>query len=73
MPSTDLTSLLEFYRIPVPALDTHCILKDSAFEYNKALKERKVELPWQNEEKVEISRLIIKLCNLYLLKEIWVF
>ena len=54
MPSTDLTSLLEFYRIPVPALDTHCILKDSAFEYNKALEERKVELPWQNEEKVEI-------------------
>ena len=73
MPSTDLTSLLEFYRIPVPTLETHCILKDSAFEYNKALEERKVELPWQNEEKVEISRLIIKLCNLYLLKEIWVF
>ena len=70
MQSTDITSLLEFYRLAAPTLDTHFTLKESAFRCNKALQKSKVERPWQNEIKVEILKLIIMLCNSHLLKEL---
>lgn len=70
MQSTDITSLLEFYRLAAPTLDTHFTLKESAFRCNKALQKSKVEQPWQNEIKVEILKLIIMLCNSHPLKEL---
>ena len=70
MQSTDITSLLEFYRLAAPTLDTHFTLKESAFRCNKALQKSKVERPWQNEIKVEILKLIIMLCNSHPLKEL---
>ena len=73
MQSTNLTSILEFYRLTLPTLDNHYILKVSAFECDKALQESKVEQSQQNEKKVEILKLIIMLCNFYPLEEIEVF
>ena len=70
MQSTDITSLLEFYRLAAPTLDAHFTLKESAFRCNKALQKSKVERPWQNEIKVEILKLIIMLCNSHPLKEL---
>lgn len=51
MQSTSLTSILEFYRLTLPTLDNHCILKVSAFECKKALQESKEEQPQENEKK----------------------
>ena len=70
MQSTDITSLLEFYRLAALTLDTQFTLKESAFRCNKALQKSKVERPWQNEIKVEILKLIIMLCNSHPLKEL---
>ena len=70
MQRTDITSLLEFYRLAASTLDAHFTLKESAFRCNKALPKSKVEQPWQNEIKVEILKLIIMLCNSHPLKEL---
>ena len=70
MQSTNLTSILEFYRLTLPTLDNHCILKVSAFECKKAVKRNSHS---KVKKKVEILKLIIMLCNFYPLEEIEVF
>ena len=70
MQSTNLTSILEFYRLTLPTLDNHCILKVSAFECKKAAKRNSHS---KMKKKVEILKLIIMLCNFYPLEEIEVF
>ena len=70
----NLTSILEFYRLTLPTLDNHCILKVSAFECKKALQESKEDYSHRKmKKKVEILKLIIMLCNFYPLEEIEVF